>query len=142
MCMNNKNYSQLIKLNSFEERFKYLILDGVVGKETFGCDRYLNQHFYNSVEWRHLRHQIIVRDQGCDLGLADYPIYGQIIVHHIVPITLEMIYVKNPIITDPDNLICVSHNTHNAITYNDLSYLLQMSPQQDRCANDTCPWRH
>lgn len=140
MMMNTKRYSELITIPTYEERFKYLQLKGAVGNDTFGYDRYLNQILYNSPEWKRLRNQIIIRDNGCDLGCEGYEIYGRILIHHMNPITVEDIVSRDPIVFDPENLICVSHNTHNAIHYGDENLLI-MAPVE-RTKNDTCPWRH
>lgn len=137
---NTKRYSELINIPTYEERFKYLQLKGAVGNDTFGYDRYLNQILYNSPEWKRLRNQIIIRDNGRDLGCEGYEIYGRILIHHMNPITVEDIVSRDPIVFDPENLICVSHNTHNAIHYGDENLLL-MAPVE-RTKNDTCPWRH
>lgn len=126
---------------TFEDRFEYLRLDGDVGKETFGFDRYLNQQFYTSYEYRKFRRQIIVRDMGCDLGIEERPINGLIILHHINPISPNDILDRNVrILLDPENVICVSLRTHNAIHYGDSSSLL--TAPIERKPNDTCPWRH
>ena len=138
--MNIKTYSELITLQTFEERFRYLNLNGVVGEETFGFDRYLNQLFYRSDEWRSLRDDIIIRDNGCDLGLEGYDIFGKIIIHHMNPITVKDIENRSEYLLNPEYLICVTHNTHNAIHYGDESLLL-LTPIE-RSKNDTCPWRH
>lgn len=138
--MNTKRYSELITIPTYEERFKYLQLKGAVGNDTFGYDRYLNQILYNSPEWKRLRNQIIIRDNGRDLGCEGYEIYGRILIHHMNPITVEDIVSRDPIVFDPENLICVSHNTHNAIHYGDENLLI-MAPVE-RTKNDTCPWRH
>lgn len=140
MRMNTKTYSELIKIPTYEERFQYLQLKGAVGKDTFGYDRYLNQILYNSPEWKRLRNRIIIRDNGCDLGCEGYEIYGRVLIHHLNPITVEDVVSRNPILFDPENLICVSHNTHNAIHYGDESLLI-LAPVE-RTKNDTCPWRH
>lgn len=140
MRMSIKTYSELITIPTYEERFQYLQLKGAVGKDTFGYDRYLNQIFYNSPEWKRLRNQIIIRDNGCDLGCEGYEIYGRVLIHHLNPITVEDVVSRNPIVFDPENLICVSHNTHNAIHYGDESLLI-LAPVE-RTKNDTCPWRH
>ena len=134
-----KSYSELIKIPTYEERFEYLKLDGIIGKDTFGYDRYLNQALYNSPDWRRLRRQIIIRDNGCDLAFEGYTICGKILIHHINPITMDDIVNKRSIVFDPENLICVTHNTHNAIHYGDVNLLIT-SPIE-RTANDTCPWR-
>lgn len=135
-----KTYSELSKLKTFEDRFNYLKLDGVVGKDKFGFDRYLNQFLYhNSTDWKATRRKVIIRDNGCDLGLYGYEIYDRIIVHHINPITVEDLLNRNPIIFDLDNLICVTHRTHNAIHYGNDSILV--TTPIERSKNDTCPWK-
>lgn len=140
MRMNTKTYSELIAISSFEERFEYLKLKGSVGKDTFGYDRYLNQILYNSPEWKKLRNQIIIRDNGCDLACEGYDIYSHILIHHLNPITVDDVLNRSRKVFDPDNLVCVTHNTHNAIHYGDAS-LLVTGPIV-RTKNDTCPWRH
>ena len=115
--MSIKTYSELIALPTFEERFKYLQLKGSVGKETFGFDRYLNQNFYRSAEWKRVRDKVIIRDNGCDLGIEDRLIYGNVLIHHMNPINDKDIYNLTDILLNPEYLICVSHNTHNAIHY-------------------------
>lgn len=137
--MRIKTYSELITLPTFEERFEYLQLKGTVGQETFGFDRYLNQILYNSKEWKHLRNKIIVRDNGCDLALEGFDIHGRILIHHINPITIEDAIKRRETIFDPENLVCVTHNTHNAIHYGDKSLLI--TEPIERRANDTCPWK-
>lgn len=140
MRVNTKTYSKLIAISSFEERFEYLQLKGSVGKDTFGYDRYLNQILYNSPEWKKLRDQIIIRDCGCDLACEGYEIYGRILIHHLNPITVNDVLNRSRKVFDPDNLVCVTHNTHNAIHYGDAS-LIVTGPIV-RTKNDTCPWRH
>lgn len=135
-----KTYSELITLQTFEDRFNYLQLRGEVGKSTFGHNRYLNQILYNSPEWRRFRNEIIIRDNGCDLACDGYEIYGRALIHHINPITVEDIVNRNPMVFDPENVITTVHSTHNAIHYGDES-LLPKSPIE-RKQNDTCPWRH
>lgn len=135
-----RTYSELIKIKSFEERFRYLQLNGVVGKETFGFDRFINQRFYRSNEWKSIRDFVIVRDNGCDLGVSGYEIKGKILIHHLNPICYEDILERKEALMDLENLICVSHNTHNAIHYGDESLLIKMT--DERTANDTCPWKH
>lgn len=135
-----KTYSELITLQTFEDRFNYLQLRGKVGKSTFGYNRYLNQILYNSPEWRRFRNEIIIRDNGCDLACDGYEIYGRALIHHINPITVEDIVNHNPMVFDPENVITTVHSTHNAIHYGDES-LLPKSPIE-RKQNDTCPWRH
>lgn len=138
MC--TKTYSELITLPTFEERYHYLKLGGVVGEETFGYDRYLNQVFYSSKEWKTFRRDIIVRDMGCDLGIEDREIGRTILIHHMNPITLADIHQRNlDVLLNPENVICTSLNTHNAIHYGDES-LLVLAPIE-RSRNDTCPWR-
>lgn len=137
--MSIKTYSELIQLPTFEERFQYLKLSGTVGKETFGFDRYLNQNFYRSAAWKRVRDQVIVRDNGCDLGIDDRIIYGKILIHHMNPINDRDILDLTDILLNPEYLICVSHLTHNAIHYSDES-LLPREPIV-RFKNDTCPWK-
>ena len=137
---NIKTYSELITIPSFEERFEYLKLNGQVGIETFGFDRYLNQAFYKSDEWLSIRDYVIARDNGCDLGVEGYEIYGRILIHHINPITKEDIIQRSRILLDPENLITTVKRTHDAIHYGD-SHLLYKTPIE-RSKNDTCPWRH
>lgn len=134
-----RTYSELIQLPTFEERFRYLKLDGLVGKDTFGFDRYLNQEFYRSKEWKEVRDFVIVRDNGCDLGMDGYEIVGRIYIHHMNPITVNDIVHSSDFLLNPDYLICVSHNTHNAVHYGDED-LLVTAPVERR-KNDTCPWK-
>ena len=138
--MSIRTYSELIAIPTFEERFEYLQLKGSVGKDTFGYDRYLNQVLYRSPEWKRLRNQIIIRDDGCDLACDGYDIYDKVLIHHLNPITVEDVLARSRKVFDPDNLVCVSHNTHNAIHYGDVD-LLATGPII-RTKNDTCPWRH
>ena len=141
MTMKNiKTYSELITIPTFEERFEYLKLDGQVGVETFGFNRYLNQAFYKSDEWLSIRDYVITRDNGCDLGMKGYEIYGRILIHHINPITKDDIIQRSRILLDPENLITTVKRTHDAIHYGD-SNLLMKAPIERR-KNDTCPWRH
>lgn len=136
-----RTYSELSKLCTFEDRFKYLQLsDGRVGDDTFGFDRYLNQQFYKTAEWKRLRDQLILRDNGCDLGVDGYQIYGRIIIHHMNPITKDDIMNRTEYLTNPEFLICTTHNTHNAIHYGDESLLV--TGPIERTKNDTCPWKH
>lgn len=135
----NKSYSELSHLHDFLERFRYLQLHGDVGENTFGVERYLNQALYKSKEWRDVRNLVIVRDEGCDLGIEGYEIRDRILIHHINPITVEDVENSSSLLFDPDNLICVSHLTHNAIHYGDESLLPK--PVVIRVAGDTCPWR-
>lgn len=134
-----RTYSELIQIPTYKERFEYLRLDGQVGRDTFGYDRYLNQIFYRSQKWKSIRDQIIIRDNGCDLAMEGYDIYSKIIIHHMNPITIKDIELESDYLMDPEFLICVSHNTHNAIHYSD-SNLLITAPIE-RTKNDTCPWR-
>ena len=135
-----RTYKELSKLTSFEERFKYLQLDGMVGRETFGFDRIFNQRFYRSKEWLATRDFVILRDNGCDLGIPGHEIYGQrIIIHHLNPFSLEDLEKRSDILLDPEFLITTIHNTHNAIHYGDEGLL--MSGPVERSRNDTCPWR-
>lgn len=136
---NIKTYSELIKLPTFEERFRYLKLDGVVGESTFGYDRWINQRFYQSTEWRRIRNQIILRDNACDLGVDGHEIYKYIIIHHMNPITKPDLLEKNMFCMDPEYLICVTDRTHKALHYGDES-LLYKGPVE-RTLNDTCPWK-
>ena len=134
-----KTYRELSELCSFLDRFEYLKLRGSVGKETFGSFRYLNQAFYQSLEWRSFRNSIIIRDNGCDLGVPGREIKGRLIIHHINPITDDEIYHASDSLMDPDNVICVSFVTHNAIHYGDTG-LLYPDPIERR-PYDTCPWK-
>ena len=135
-----RTYSELMKLDMFEERFEYLKVNGKVGEDTFGFDRYLNQVFYRSKEWKHIRDQIIFRDNGCDLGVEGYDIYGKIIIHHMNPIVIDDIRHNSEFLLDPEYLICTTLSTHNAIHYGDYN-LIDSSPIE-RKLNDTCPWKH
>ena len=138
---NIRTYSELIQLPTFEERYEYLKLDGTVGEETFGFDRYLNQVFYKSKEWLKVRNYVITRDNGCDLASPDHEISGnRIIIHHMNPIRKEDILNRSDILLNPEYLICTIKNTHDAIHYGDSS-LLYTDPIV-RSKNDTCPWRH
>lgn len=137
--MSIKTYSELIKLDSFEDRYRYLRLGGYVGKDTFGFDRYLNQVFYRSREWKEIRDFVIVRDNGRDLGTDGYDIHGRIIIHHMNPISINDIKLATDILLNPEYLICTTHNTHNAIHYGDES-LLTLAPIA-RSPYDTCPWK-
>lgn len=138
--MSIKTYSELITIPTFEERFEYLQLKGSVGKDTFGYDRHLNQVLYRSPEWKRLRNQIIIRDCGCDLACEGYDINSKVLIHHLNPITVEDVLARSRKVFDPDNLVCVSHNTHNAIHYGDVDLLV--TGPIIRTKNDTCPWRH
>ena len=138
--MSIRTYSELILLPTFEERFKYLQLNGRVGDDTFGFDRYINQNFYRSAEWKRIRDLVIMRDNGCDLALEGYEIYGRILIHHMNPITVKDVELNTEYLMNPEYLICVTHNTHNAIHYGD-EKLINKGPVV-RTKNDTCPWKH
>ena len=140
MTMNIRTYSKLITIPTFEERYNYLKLNGIVGKETFGYDRYLNQLLYRSSDWRSFRDRIIIRDNGCDLACEGFELQSRIIIHHIDPITVEDIINKHPKVFDPENVVSTSHNTHLAIHYGDKN-LISIGPI-NRHKNDTCPWKH
>lgn len=136
-----KTYSELVKLNSFEERYKYLKLEGKVGEDTFGFDRYLNQIFYKTDEWKSVRDYVISRDNGCNLGMSDREIkFGKILVHHMNPITKEDILNRSDMLLNPEYLITTTKNTHDAIHYGSDDLLYQ--DPVERYENDTCPWKH
>ena len=137
--MKIKSYSEMCSFSTFIERFNYLKLNGKVGAETFGFDRYLNQVLYCSQEWKRFRRQVIIRDNGCIFGLDGYDINGRLIIHHINPITLEQIEQRDPMIFSMENVVCVTHNVHEAIHYGDES-LIPTDPII-RKPNDTCPWK-
>ena len=140
MKKNIRTYSELSKLKTFRERYEYLKLDGAVGEETFGFDRYINQMFYKSEEWKRIRNYVITRDNGCDLGIQDRKIVDSVIlVHHMNPITKEDIINKNEILLDPEYLITTIKPTHDAIHYGDESLLAE--DLVIRSKNDTCPWK-
>lgn len=134
-----RTYSDLIKLPTFEERFRYLKIYGRVGEDTFGFSRYLNQIFYKSDEWRRIRDAVILRDNGCDLAMRDWEIRGRVYVHHMNPITEQDILEHSAFLFDPEFLITASHITHNAIHYGDESLL--PTGWTERTRNDTCPWK-
>ncbi|MCI6883087.1 MAG: hypothetical protein MR841_08600 [Lactobacillus johnsonii] len=138
--MTKKSYSELVQMKTFEDRYKYLKLSGSIGSQTFGFDRYLNQKFYKSLEWKKVRDFVIVRDNGCDLGCPDKPIFGKILIHHMNPITIEDISNNPEEILNPEYLISVSLDTHNAIHYGDESIFNKYSIEE-RCSNDTAPWK-
>ena len=136
-----RTYTEAMRHRTFEERFKYLQCRGKLYGQTFGKDRYLNQVLYTSPEWRRFRHEIIIRDNGCDLADPDRPIKGpKILIHHINPITIEQVTNRDPAIFDPENVICISFDTHQAIHYGDERYL-NRTKIVERRPNDTCPWR-
>lgn len=138
--MSIRTYSELIAFPTFEERFKYLQLNGQVGESTFGFDRYMNQVFYRSQKWKSIRDFVIIRDCGCDLGVEGYDIHGKIIIHHMNPLSMRDIETESDFLLNPDYLICTTHNTHNAIHYGDENLLV--TAPIERTKNDTCPWRH
>lgn len=142
MTMNTiiRTYSELITLPTFMERYKYLRIGGTVGTDTFGFDRYLNQVFYKSDEWKSIRRHVIIRDCGCDLGIEGHEIHERILIHHINPISEEDILGRSDFLLNPEYLISTSHRTHNAIHYGDDSILID-TPLERR-KNDTCPWKH
>ena len=135
-----KTYSELILLPTFEERYQYLKLDGVVGAETFGVDRLLNQIFYDSQEWKQFRWKIIARDNACDLSHPDRPIHTAIYIHHLNPITVTDVINRDPKLLDPENAVCVTFSTHQAIHYGDQGQLIPTAPLERR-PNDQAPWR-
>ena len=137
--MSIKRYSELMLLPTFEERYKYLQLNGVIGDETFGFDRYINQMFYRSQEWKQVRDYVIVRDNGCDLGIEGHEIRGKILIHHMNPIGIKDIQQVNKFLLDPEYLITTMLSTHNAIHYGDESLLV--TDPIERSKNDTCPWK-
>ena len=133
-------YSELVLIPTFEERFQYLRLDGIVGQETFGFDRYMNQYFYRSKEWRRVRDIVIARDNGCDLGIPGHEIFGRVLIHHMNPIRPEDIRSRSDILLNPEYLITTVHETHRAVHYGDESLLI--TAPIPRARNDTCPWKH
>lgn len=136
-----RSYTKLLTYDTFEERYEYLKLSGSVGKETFGHKRYLNQKFYTSKEWRDFRREIILRDGGCDLGIPGREIHGKrnVYIHHLNPITDRQILDRDPAVLDPENAICVTYNTHEAIHYGSVDSLIR--DPQERKPGDTCPWK-
>lgn len=133
-----KTYEELMTIPTFEDRVKYLQTHSVVGDDTFGFDRYLNQQMYLSYEWKRIRDYVIVRDNGCDLGMPDRPIFGRIYVHHITPLTKSDILSHSDAMFDLNNLICCSRETHDAIHYGFQAIQQEYTPRE---ANDTCPWK-
>ena len=140
MTKNIKTYSDLITLPTFKERYEYLRLDGIVGEETFGFDRYINQIFYKSKEWLEVRDYVIIRDNGCDLGIEGHEIHNRILIHHMNPIRKEDILNRSDILLNPEYLITTTKRTHDAIHYGDKNILLDTPIE--RIKNDTCPWKH
>lgn len=137
--MKTRTYTELIKLPTFAERFNYLRLVGEIGKETFGDERYLNQLFYRDGEWKRIRREVILRDNGCDLGIDGYEIHSRILIHHMNPITQYDILYRTPKLLSPEYLITTCFDTHNAIHYGTpRPYSEDIS---ERMPNDTCPWR-
>lgn len=136
--MKIRTYTELKSLKTFEERFRYLQLRGKLGVETFGFDRYINQIFYNSSEWKRVRNNIIVRDNSCDLGILDRELFGNVRVHHMNPITVDDLETGSDFLFDPEFLICTSLNTHNAIHFGDEKNLIKLP--QERRKGDTTPW--
>lgn len=133
-----RTYSELRRIDSFEERYKYLALRGSVGQPTFGFDRYINQQFYTSSQWRQIRHHIIARDNGCDLGVDGYDIHSRLVIHHMTPMTVDDISYGDPSVLDPEFLITTTHQTHNAIHYGDERLLPR--PLVERKRGDTKLW--
>lgn len=132
------DYDTLITFDTFEDRFNYLNLNGLVGMPTFGHERWMNQRFYQSSEWKCIRDFVIVRDNGCDLGCPDHPIPGKIVIHHMVPLTPESLGNSEDTILDPKYLISCSLRTHNAIHFGDRHLIEEI---KERSPNDTSPWR-
>lgn len=137
--MKIRTYLELSQLRTFEERYRYLQLNGLVGKETFGSERFINQKFYQSSEWKSIRDFVILRDNGCDLGLEGHDIYGRIYIHHMNPVLLEDFMSQSDFLINPKYLITTTHKTHNAIHYGDEKHLLIAPVERSR--NDTCPWK-
>ena len=133
-----RTYSEMIDFRTFEERYDYLRLRGSVGESTFGYDRYFNQRFYTSTQWKNVRRQVIIRDNGCDLGIADREIFDRVLIHHMNPMTIGDLTSGEDLVLDPEYLICVSHNTHNAIHYGDANVLLRVP--EERRPGDTTLW--
>ena len=136
-----RTYSELITIPTYKERFEYLKLSGEVGVETFGFERYLNQTFYRSAIWRKIRNQVIIRDNGFDMAFPDVPIGNRIVVHHMNPVDTDDVIYQREILLNPEFLISVSYDTHNAIHYGDID-LIQQEDFIERTKFDTCPWKH
>lgn len=134
-----RTYSELITFPTFEERFDYLRLNGGIGQETFGYDRWLNQRFYTSSQWKTIRNAVIIRDNGCDLACPDYPIFEKVLIHHLNPVSKEDILRGSRILLDPEFLVCVSRETHNAIHYGSMD--TSNKHVVERKPGDTCPWK-
>ena len=135
-----RTYSELMAYNTFIDRYNYLKLNGQIGVETFGLDRYINQALYKSQRWLETRRKVIIRDKGCDLAIPEFEIADRVIIHHMNPITLEDIEEERDYVFDPEFLISTSFRTHNAIHYGDESLLLKLPIE--RSANDMCPWKN
>lgn len=136
-----RNYTELSQIDSYFGRFEYLKLYGKVGAETFGFDRIFNQQFYRSKMWNRIRNEVILRDNGCDLGVPGYEIGGKVIIHHMNPITIDDLKKMTPYLLNPEYLICVSQETHNALHYGDETYV-KRNTVVIRSPFDTCPWKH
>lgn len=136
-----KSYSEMARLRTFEERFEYLKLDGKVGEETFGASRGVNQSFYRSPKWRDARRLVIIRDDGCDLGVPGHQIPRYICVHHINPVTQDQIRRDDPALYDPENLVSVGSMTHKGLHYGDIAIADPSTELVERKPNDTCPWK-
>lgn len=134
-----RSYLELMMFSTFEERFRYLKLDGKIGESTFGFQRWINQELYHSNKWLNFRDKVIIRDNGCDLGVSGYEIYRSVLIHHINPITYEDVINQSSCIFDLNNVISTQLSTHNAIHYGDENLLITTPTQ--RSINDTCPWR-
>lgn len=135
-----RTYSELISLPTFEERYAYLKLDGIVGQETFGFDRWINQIFYKSEEWKKIKRFVVIRDEGCDLAVDGYEIHGSIYVHHMNPVDLKDIVDRTEYLLNPEYLICTSFLTHNGIHYGDKDHIPYQVAYRE--PNDTCPWKN
>ena len=137
--MLNRCYTELIQLPTFKERYEYLRLGGIVGQDTFGFDRYLNQKFYHSAEWKRIRRDVIIRDEGRDLAMEGYELQGNIFIHHMNPISPNDLIDITDYVINPEYLVCVSKRTHDAIHFGDASLLPQLPIE--RKPNDTCLWK-
>lgn len=138
--MEQKTYSELMQIPNFIDRIRYLKLSGKVSENTFGFQRYLNQQFYKSQQWKELRNFVILRDNGCDLAMPGYELNRDILIHHLNPIEIDDIRFQTDKLLNPENLVCVSHITHNIIHYGDEGYIDDLG-YTERSSNDTCPWR-
>lgn len=133
-----RTYKELLRFPTFEDRFRYACVLGDVGESTFGGHRILNQRFYRSTEWKRVRDAVIIRDNGCDLAFEERPILGKIMIHHLNPISVDDVD-RLDLLLDPEFLVCVSHETHNALHYGDIDSILK--DYNPRFQNDTCPWK-